>query len=312
MKKIVVFGSSNVDIVVDVERMPQPGETVRGKTMCKLAGGKGANQACACGKLHGQCSFLSAVGCDDSAQLLLDSLEKANVDARAVLRCEETPTGSAHIQVDASGENSIVVVAGANAFCNRSYFEAQKSILLDADYILTQLETPLEDTYDLIVEMKAHGKTVILNPAPAPDELPERIFDCVSYFTPNETELEKITGMPCDTKEQIIAAAKFCIARGMKNVLVTMGKRGAMLVNREEIVEVPAFVVKAVDTTAAGDTFNGAFVTALADGLDTYEAIRFANAASAVSVTRYGAQPSVPTREEVLQFLQQENAKKSE
>lgn len=304
MKNVVVIGSSNADIVLGVQEMPKKGETVKGLSMKKVPGGKGANQACACGKLHGQCTFISAVGCDDSGEMILSSLQDANVNTDYMLRCSDMPSGTAIISVDSSGENSIIIISGANSACNMDYFQKNRKVLSEADYVLTQLETPCNAVYDLLMLFKQQGKTIILNPAPAPDSIPDDVLQIIDYLTPNETELAKLTQHSCQTEEQIYEAAKICLQKGVKNILITLGAKGALFVNADTKMLIPAFKTKTVDTTAAGDTFNGAFVTALAEGLDEKSAIRFANAAAAISVSRKGAQPSIPTREEVEVFLQ--------
>ena len=303
MKKIVVIGSSNADIVLDVREMPKKGETVNGLSMKKMPGGKGANQACACGKLHGQCTFISAVGYDDSGEMLLNSLKDANVNTDYMLHCLDAPSGTAIITVDASGENSIIIISGANSACNMDYFKKNREVLSEADYVLTQLETPCNAIYDLLLLLKQQGKTVILNPAPAPDFIPDNVLQIIDYLTPNETELAKLTQHSCQTEEQIYEAAEICLQKGVKNILITLGDKGALFVNADTKMLIPAFKMKAVDTTAAGDTFNAAFVVALAEDLDVKDAIRFANAAAAISVSRKGAQPSIPTREEVEFFM---------
>lgn len=310
MKKILVVGSSNVDFVIGVNDMPKTGETIRGRSFANVPGGKGANQACACGKLGGGCTFLSCVGTDGMGDLLLDSLKSANVDISAVDRRSDTPTGMAFIMVDHTGDNSIVVVSGANGKCGSAFFDSHAEQINRADIVLVQLETPAEDIYALLKQAKTAGKVTILNPAPAPDSIRDDVLAAVDWITPNETELSRITGMPTDSLDEISAAAEVLLNRGVGNVLVTIGSRGALLCSGEERTHYPTIHTTPVDTTAAGDTFNAAFAVALAEGKTTAQAIRFANAAASISVTRKGAQTSIPTREEVDMIVEDNDINK--
>lgn len=304
MKKIAVLGSSNMDLVFSVEEMPRTGETIKSRGFHKVPGGKGANQACACGKLGGECTFLSAVGEDDSGKRLLESLEKAGVRTDKVLKKENDTTGMAAIMVAASGDNSIVIVPGANQACDGEYVENNMDAIKEADVVLTQFETPKEGVFKCIQEAKAAGKTVILNPAPAPDSIPKEILQGIDFLTPNETELNRLTGMPVETIEELEKASKVLLAMGVKNVIVTLGKRGALLSNAAGSRICPAFTrLKVVDTTAAGDTFNAGLAVGLAEGRCLEEAICLANAAAAISVTRNGAQTSIPTKEEADELI---------
>lgn len=292
-----------MDLVLRVREMPQKGETVTTKSMKKIPGGKGANQACAVGKLGGSCVFLSAVGEDDSGEQLSRSLTAANVDVRHFLRSDTEPTGTAVISVNDEGENSIMIVPGANKLCNEAYFRQHQALIDDADILVTQLETPQEDVYRLIGYCKQAGKLVFLNPAPAPDHIPETVLQGLDFITPNETELEKLTGMPTKTIPQIESAAEELLHRGVKNVIVTLGAKGALLYNGEGKQLYPTFPAVPVDTTAAGDTFNAGVVVGLAEGKTLSEAIDLGNAAASISTTRKGAQTSIPTREEADRLI---------
>lgn len=292
-----------MDLVLRVREMPQKGETVTTKSMKKIPGGKGANQACAVGKLGGSCVFLSAVGEDDSGEQLSRSLTAANVDVRHFLRSDTEPTGTAVISVNDEGENSIMIVPGANKLCNEAYFRQHQALIDDADILVTQLETPHEDVYRLIGYCKQAGKLVFLNPAPAPDHIPETVLQGLDFITPNETELEKLTGMPTKTIPQIESAAEELLRRGVKNVIVTLGAKGALLYNEEGKQLYPTFPAVPVDTTAAGDTFNAGVVVGLAEGKTLSEAIDLGNAAASISTTRKGAQTSIPTREEADRLI---------
>lgn len=302
MKRITVVGSSNIDFVLRVEDMPRKGETIRTKSFEKIPGGKGANQACAVGKLGGDCTFLSAVGRDGLGELVMQSLKNANVKLDHVLWDENTPTGMAVIAVNDDGENSIMIVPGANNLCSAQYFARHRSCIEQTDILLTQLETPLDDIYALIQTAKEMGKIVVMNPAPAPEMIPDDVLCGLDFITPNETELEKITGMKTETIPQIKSAAGSLLARGVKNVIVTIGSRGALLCNSKEELLYPAYPAAAVDTTAAGDTFNAGVVVGLAEGMPLGEAIQMGNAAASISITRKGAQTSIPTRREAEQL----------
>ena len=299
MKKILVAGSSNIDFVLRVAEMPKKGETIHTRSFHKIPGGKGANQACACGKLGGDCVFLSAVGQDGLGDIVLNSLRSVNVDVSKVLMDADTPSGMAVIAVNDEGENSIMIVPGANALCDKAYLEANADSLDASDYVLVQLETPNDDIYEFLEKAKSQGKITILNPAPAPEYIPDHVLNNLDYITPNETELAKISGMKTDTLEEIETAAKALLKKGVKNVLVTIGARGAFLCNEKDAKVYPTIKVTPVDTTAAGDTFNAGFVVGLASDMPVENAIKFANVAASLSTTRPGAQPSVPNRDEV-------------
>ncbi len=302
MKKILVIGSSNIDFVLEVDNMPKTGETLRSKNFSKIPGGKGANQACACGRLSGDTTFLSAVGDDGLGSIVLDELQNANVDTSRVLKVKNTPSGMAIITVNSSGDNSIVIVAGANEHCDYDYFMKSEELLKSSDIFVLQLETPIEDIYKIAEYAKKEGKTVILDPAPAPDSLPDNLLNGLDYITPNETELQKLTSLPVSSVDEIEKAAKVLYQKGVKNILVTMGARGAMLYNESgcSIHETPD--TKRVDSTAAGDTFNAGFAVGLSEGMSVEGAIELANKAAAISITKKGAQTSIPTRDELIDF----------
>lgn len=295
-----------MDMVFGVTRMPRPGETVRAVSYERIPGGKGANQAYACGRLGGDCAFLSAVGQDALGDQILENLRTVGVATEDVAHITHVSTGVANILVDAAGENSIVVVAGANAACDAAYLKGKIRRLEESDIVLAQLETPVQDVCEYLIQAKRMGKHVILNPAPAPTEgtLPQELYPCLDYITPNETELERLTGHPTHSEEDIVTAARLLLEKGVGSVIVTMGAQGALLARRDGITVFPAFRTEAVDTTAAGDTFNAGLAVQLAAGRTLPEAIRFANAAAAISVTRKGAQTSVPAEEEVIRLLE--------
>lgn len=302
MKRILVVGSSNVDLVVHVPRMPAVGETIKSLSTDMLSGGKGANQAYACGKLGGNTAFLSVVGNDEHAEVLIGNLKTAGVDTGRMEKADGCLTGMALIYVNNQGDNSIVVIPGANERCDVDYLIRQDGAFAESDIVMLQMEIPPDSVYYAIRRAKELGKTVILNPAPAPDGIPEEIYRMLDFITPNETELQRLTGLPVDTEEKVITAAKALLSRGVSNVLVTLGAKGAMLLkkNTDKLFAVPR--IKAVDTTAAGDTFNAAFAVRLAGGETFEEAVRFANLASSLAVSRPGAQASVPSLREVFEY----------
>ena len=298
MAKILVAGSLNMDLCFSMKRMPLEGETVLGDGLLYNPGGKGANQAAAAAKLGGDVAMLGCVGEDGFGDTLEKSLAACGCDVSG-LRRVTAPTGTASIYVDEKGRNSIVVIAGANAACDTEYLKACEAQLEACSILMLQLEIPYDAVWYLAKRAHALGKTVILNPAPAPDSIPKDVLKCVDWLTPNETELARLSGMPCEEPTQVEEAAEVLRNRGVKNVLVTVGSHGAYLCTDSVCELIPAQHVKAVDTTAAGDCFNGAFAVALSEDRTPLEAVAFANRAAAVSVTRAGAQSSLPLREEV-------------
>ncbi len=301
MGKIVVVGSANIDLIVQTERVPKAGETVMGNDFTIAAGGKGANQAVAAARLGGEVTFVACVGADDFGTQAIEGYQKDGINTDYITPDETAPTGTALIIVDARGENRIVVVAGANGQLNYAQVVAAKSEIATTDVVLLQLETPAPVAAAAKLAQE-HGRRVILNPAPA-RELPEELWGNISILTPNETELETLTGMNMNNTKDIEKAARKLLVRGPELVIVTMGAVGALIVTEQEAIPVASFAIKAVDTTAAGDAFNGALAVALARGDELIEAVRFANAAGALACTRLGAQPSLPTRDEVENLL---------
>lgn len=302
MKRILVIGSSNIDCVITSEILPVPGETVLGRYVEKHPGGKGANQAVACGLLGGNTVFLSALGCDGDEQLLLDMFEVAGIDCSGIRRVAQVPTGTAYINVDRNGHNSIVVIAGANSYCDRQYLQSCDRYFKDADIVLIQMEIPHEAIDYILSRTNELGKLVILNPAPAPEQFESSWYAKVDYLTPNETELHKISGLPVNSLAEIEVAARKLLDQGTEHIIVTLGGKGAMLVQKGVTQLFSPPDIKVVDTTAAGDTFNAAIAVALSEGRTIEDAIQFANYASTISVSRKGAQPSIPTRKEVDGF----------
>ena len=299
MKKIVVIGSLNMDVVVETPAMPQKGETITGKGVSLLPGGKGANQAAAIGKLGGQVTMVGAAGKDSSGEALISSLQEARVNTSGIEVLEDIPTGQAFITVDQNGDNSIIIIAGANGQVTAGLVEQHRSLIEEADMILMQLEIPIETVCYVKNMAKQLGKQGIIDPAPAVSELPKDFWKGVDYIKPNETEIEILTGRTCQTREEVILAARSLIAEGVSNVIVSLGSKGCLLVTDQTEELFPSMKVNAVDTTAAGDCFIGAFTEALSEERSVQEAIAFAQRAAAYSVMHKGAQASLPLRQEL-------------
>ena len=307
--EIIVIGSLNADLVQNVDRLPKPGETVVGGNLETFSGGKGANQAVAAGRMGARVSMIGQLGNDSLASLLLTSLKSAGASTDLVGR-SDCSTGAAVILVLPDGENVIVISPGANATVTPSLATERLSILREGSYLLSQLEVPIESVQESLAVAKARNATTILDPAPA-RPLPAELLQNVDFLTPNETETLTLLGGPSlsmDVDSDVEQAARKILALGPRTVVLKLGARGCMIATEQGSIRVPGFKVSAVDTTAAGDVFNGAFATALAEGQTVQHAARFANAAAALSVTRPGAQNSVPSRREVNRFLSEAGA----
>lgn len=304
-KKIVVIGSLNMDYVLQVPAMPQVGETILSQGLDLIPGGKGANQACTAGRLGGRAAMLGAVGQDEAGEVLCASLAAAGVDVSRVMRCPDRRTGAAFITVDQEGRNSITVHAGANGAVDEAYIQANEDLLRACDIVLLQLEIPLEAVVYAAKAAKGMGKTVILDPAPARGDLPRELLACASCLKPNEVELATLTGLP-GAGQLPRQGAELLRAQGVGNVVVTLGDKGVFLLDSQgNAREFPALTgLKAVDSTAAGDSFTGALAVALAREKPLDQAIEFAVLVSGITVTRRGAQSSIPTLAEVEAFCQ--------
>jgi ribokinase len=300
--RITVAGSLNMDLVIHSPRIPQPGETIIGGDFQMAPGGKGANQAVAAARLGAQVWMVGRVGKDAFGQSLLNGLLADGVDHTYVTQDSETASGVASIVVDEAGQNSIVVASGANGRLSPADINAAKKVIIGADVLLLQLESPLETVLEAAQIAHAHGVTVILNPAPA-RPLPAELFPLVDVLIPNESETTLLTDMPVDDRNQAEVAATALRELGLNLVVLTLGKRGALLAQKGKTIRVPAFNVTPVDTTAAGDAFVGGFAVALAEGKSPVDAVRWANAAGALATTQPGAQPSLPTRHMVENLL---------
>jgi len=296
---ILVVGSSNTDMVVKAERLPVPGETILGGDFLMAAGGKGANQAVAAARLGGEVVFVGKVGDDIFGKQAVESFRREGIDTGYLRVDSENPSGVALITVDARGENCIVVASGANRNLLPADLPAEK--IKNAALVLMQLEIPLETVEYVAEQASAHGVPVILNPAPA-CALPDSLLGNVSVLIPNQQEAEMLTGVTIVDKVSAGRAAAALAGKGVKTVIITLGAKGALILDQGNFERVAAPAVEAVDTTAAGDVFCGALAVALAEGRLLKDAVVFACAAAAVSVTRMGAQPSAPTRGEVERF----------
>lgn len=302
-KRIVVLGSLNIDLVQRVSRMPLVGETLTGGDLETYAGGKGANQACAAALLGGPVAMAGMVGHDVFSDRLLAELKKSGVDTKSVSNAA-TSTGTAVIFVLPNGENSIVISPGANGEVTAELALRVVEDLKAGDFLLCQLETPMESVIAAMKAAHAKGVTTILDPAPA-HGLPEELFRATSILTPNQTEAGFLTcaSTAIEGMDQAANAARQLQNRGTPIVIVKMGARGCLIADGAQLSEASGFPVQAVDTTAAGDTFNGALAAGLAEGMNLMDASRFANAAAALSVTKPGAIASMPSRSQVDQFL---------
>jgi ribokinase len=303
MERVVIIGSLNMDLVAQVPQLPQRGQTIAGSRFQMLPGGKGANQAFAVGRLGGQARMIGRVGDDLFGERLRSSLNSAGVEIDSVISTPGEATGVALILVETGGQNQIVVAAGANQKLSPDDVRAGLD-QVSGGYLLLQLESPLETVETAAIEGRRRGMFVILDPAPAMT-LSSSLLSRVDVLTPNETEALGLLGtrgdsIPFDGAAEI---GRKLLGLGPSSVIVKMGERGAWLVDCKQSLHFPTLKVQSVDTTAAGDTFNGALATALAEQKPMDQAVRFANCAAALSVTRLGAQASVPDRSEVEQML---------
>ena len=300
MKKILILGSSNTDMVVKSKRLPKPGETILGGKFIINPGGKGANQAVAASRLGGDVTFICKIGDDDFGKRSRSILENEKIDTSYIIEEKGGTSGVALITVDMNGENSIVVASGTNASFSISDLTKVKDAIISASILVLQLEIPIATVIEAAKTAKENGVTVMLNPAPAPsDGIPKELLENVDIIIPNETEAEIITGSEVNNIEDANKAAEVMQEMGIETVIITMGSKGAFLKDNQHSVIIPSNKVKAVDTTAAGDTFCGALSVALAESQNIIEAIKFSCKASAIAVTRMGAQASIPYRNEL-------------
>lgn len=300
---IHVFGSLNLDLVCQTPRLPVSGETILGTHFATIPGGKGANQAVAAARLGAPTRMVGRVGADDFGQTLLDSLSAAGVDIQAVERDTSTHTGVASIAVDRQGNNHIIVVPGANGRVNPTDVQRLSAGFASGDLLLLQLEIPLEAVLAAAIAAQQAGVSVMLDPAPAQAALPSDLYRHVNILTPNQVEAEQLVGFAVNDDQNAVAAAAQLRQRGIQTVVIKRGVQGAYLDTASQRFHQPAFSVEVVDTVAAGDAFNGGLAVALSEGLALPQASQFAAATAALSVTQPGAQPSMPSRQAVEDFL---------
>lgn len=297
--KIVVIGSMNTDMVISSKRIPLPGETVMGGKFMMNSGGKGANQAVAAARLDGNVYFIAKSGNDLFGRRAISQYQEDNINTDYMVADPELPSGVALILVDEKGENSISVASGANGSLSPKDIDAASELIADCKIVLMQLETPVETIEHAARLAYLQGKTVILNPAPA-RELSDDLMKYVNILIPNETEATLLSGIEINNVDDARRAAEEISRRGIQTVIITLGSKGSLIKDGDDFHLVPCRKVKAVDTTAAGDTFCGAFAVALAEGRNIVEAVEFATRCAAITVTRPGAQMSLPRRSEVL------------
>ncbi|MEK3986520.1 ribokinase [Paenibacillus sp. FSL K6-3166] len=304
-----MIGSINMDMVVRTSRAPNAGETLMGQVFALSPGGKGANQAVAAARLGAEVSMIGSIGKDTFGSEMLEIIKQEGIHIEHISMSETEATGVASIVIEEDGENRIIVVPGANIDLFAEDIQALEAVISQAEMIVMQLEMELAMSEHAIAIAHRHGIPVILNPAPA-RVLKDEMLGQVSYLTPNETEAGILTGMTVDSLETAEQAARILLQKGVKNVIVTLGSKGALIVNAEGAKSVPGFPVKAIDTVAAGDSFNGALAQQLVLGKTLEEAVSFANAVGALAVGKEGAIPSLPQLSEVEQFLKYVSAVK--
>ena len=297
-KNILVIGSSNTDLVIQTSHFPEPGETVMGGVFSTFAGGKGANQAVAASRLGAKVTFVARVGNDDFGRQAIDGFDKEGITTSHIFIDENEPTGVASIIINKDGENTIVVAPGANNMLSKTDIEGIVSLVEATDIVLVQLEVPLETvTFVIQLAHKLHKK-IILNPAPAV-KLDYNLFSYLDIITPNESETKILLGKKVSDLKSASEAAQVFLDKGVKNVVITLGKQGAFFKNDHEEYLIPAIKTEVIDTTGAGDTFNGALAVAISEGKSWRDALDFSNKAAAISVSRLGAQSSIPFRKEI-------------
>jgi ribokinase len=299
---ILVIGSATIDLTMKVERIPHPGETVLGGSFSTAPGGKGANQAVAAARFGANVVFVGCLGDDSYGREALENYRREGIEASHVRLVRDAATAVATITVDATGQNAITVAPGANFAMRVEDVERAASLIDRADMVVLQLEIPMECVVRAVELAHERGKKILLNPAPA-HSLDASLLKKVSFITPNEQETQMLTGSRVQTLEEVRTAAANLRARGATNVILTLGERGAFISTDETEEMIPSPRVRALDATAAGDVFNGVLAVMISEGRSLVDSVRWANAAAALSVTKMGAQPSIPTREEVKGFL---------
>lgn len=301
MSKITVIGSFVMDNVAKMQRFPQEGESIVGESIELFPGGKGANQCVSVARLGGDVEMVGMLGKDGSGDIFRKILKDEGIKSDNVFACDK-PTAVAQIQINAEGQNRICVIPCANFEFGIEELDKVDDVIKQTELVILQLELRLDITKEIIRRTRGYGKTILLNPAPAV-KLEKEILGMVDYITPNETELSILTGMPTGTDEEVIAAAKELLSYGTKTVVATIGSRGALIATKDSVEIVGGYKVQAIDTVAAGDSFNGALAVGLIEGMSLKEAVQFANAMGALTVTEKGAIPSLHTRKQVEEFI---------
>lgn len=306
MNKICVLGSLNIDLIINVKKMPQVGETILGDNLKNASGGKGANQAIAASRCGAKVIMIGKVGSDSSGKSLIENLVKDSVNVDYVSMDSNAPTGTAIITVNEEGNNSIIVISGANMTINHDEILNASNIIKDSDIIISQFETPIQATIDAFKIAKANKVITILNPAPA-SRIPEELYGLTDIIVPNETEVYELSGVKVGDLQDARRAADMFLREGVKYVVITLGEKGAALISKDKAFLVPAYKVNAVDTTAAGDSFLGALASKLnTESLefdDLINAVKFGNMVSSIVVQKEGAQPSIPYLEETRRIF---------
>ncbi|HGZ9002081.1 TPA: ribokinase [Staphylococcus aureus] len=300
--KVVILGSTNVDQFLTVERYAQPGETLHVEEAQKaFGGGKGANQAIATARMQADTTFITKIGTDGVADFILEDFKVAHIDTSYIIKTAEAKTGQAFITVNAEGQNTIYVYGGANMTMTPEDVINAKDAIINADFVVAQLELPIPAIISAFEIAKAHGVTTVLNPAPA-KALPNELLSLIDIIVPNETEAELLSGIKVTNEQSMKDNANYFLSIGIKTVLITLGKQGTYFATKNQSQHIEAYKVNAIDTTAAGDTFIGAFVSRLNKSQDNLaDAIDFGNKASSLTVQKHGAQASIPLLEEVNQ-----------
>ncbi|MFB2311647.1 ribokinase [Staphylococcus aureus] len=300
--KVVILGSTNVDQFLTVERYAQPGETLHVEEAQKaFGGGKGANQAIATARMQADTTFITKIGTDGVADFILEDFKVAHIDTSYIIKTAEAKTGQAFITVNAEGQNTIYVYGGANMTMTPEDVINAKDAIINADFVVAQLEVPIPAIISAFEIAKAHGVTTVLNPAPA-KALPNELLSLIDIIVPNETEAELLSGIKVTNEQSMKDNANYFLSIGIKTVLITLGKQGTYFATKNQSQHIEAYKVNAIDTTAAGDTFIGVFVSRLNKSQDNLaDAIDFGNKASSLTVQKHGAQASIPLLEEVNQ-----------
>ena len=309
MNKVCVIGSINMDLVIKVDEMPKEGETILSKYFEKIAGGKGANQAVAAKRSGNLVSMIGKIGKDDNGKILKALLEKEGINTNLIFEDNKEPTGMAMITVNNNGNNSIVVISGSNMTLNEEEIEKAKEEIKKSDILISQFETPENCTLKAFKIAKENNIITILNPAPA-KKINDELLKYTDIIIPNETEVEVLTGIKVDNLEKAKIASKKLLKKGVKFVIITLGEKGAVIISENNGQLVPAFKVKAIDTTAAGDSFTGGLSSKLntkkLDFENLLKAVKFGNKVSSITVQREGAQPSIAKIEEVIEVYGEE------